>query len=350
MFCYNHTIVKRDLEEICNLPCLAELNNKSVLVTGANGMIATYVVYALMHMVDCQKLNIKIIALARNKDKAAELFGDFAGSPHFELLIQDVCDPIACNAPVDFIFHFAGNASPYYITHDPVGIMKSNLLGTLNVLEFAQKSNTRKVIFASTREVYGENKTEQSLSETSFGSIDCMDGRSCYPESKRAAETLCKSYYLQYGVNFNAVRIAHTYGPGMKLDNDGRVMADLLSCVIHNRNIILKSKGDALRAFCYITDTVRGLFQILLQGGDAEAYNLANETEEISIRDLAEMLTRVCPEKRLEVEYHIPEGQQTAYCNYKRVGLDTTKIEAIGWKPATPLKEGIIRTIKSFEE
>ena len=350
MFCYNNPIVQKDLDEICNLPALSALNNKTILITGANGMIATYIVYALMYMVEKRELNIKVVALARNKDKAADLFGNFAHNPHFELLTQDVCTPILYQDPIDYIFHFAGNASPYYITHDPVGIMKSNLLGTLNVLELAKEKNTRKVLFASTREVYGENKYELSLSETSFGSIDCMDGRSCYPESKRAAETLCKSYYLQYGVNFNAVRIAHSYGPGMKLDNDGRVMADLLSCVIHNRNIILKSKGDALRAFCYITDTVRGLFQILLQGGDAEAYNLANETEEISIRNLAEMLTRVCPEKQLEVEYHIPEGQQTAYCNYKRVELNTTKIEALGWKPAVTLKEGIIRTIKSFEE
>lgn len=127
-----------------------------------------------------------------------------------------------------------------------------------------------------------------------------MDSRSCYPESKRAAETLCKSYYLQYGVDFNTVRIAHTYGPGMKLENDGRVMADLLACTIQGRNIILKSKGEALRAFCYINDTIRGLFLVMQKGDPAEAYNLANETEEINIRQLAELLLTSVPEKICE--------------------------------------------------
>lgn len=349
MFNYHNPIVQQDLKEISRIP-LTGLDGRTVLVTGANGMIATYLIYALMFQADCHDLNIRVIALTRNREKAEQLFDAFLSDSRFTLLIQDVCDPIPYTGNIDYIFHFAGNASPYHIVHDPVGIMKSNLIGTMNVLESARERNTEKVIFASTREVYGENKTERSLSETSFGSIDCLDGRSCYPESKRAAETLCKSYYLQYGVNFNAVRIAHTYGPGMKLENDGRVMADLLACVVNGRNIILKSKGEALRAFCYITDTVRGLFQILLHGKDAEAYNLANETEEVSIRDLAELLIRSCPEKRLKVEYRIPKEQPAAYCNYKRIGLDTKKIEAIGWKPEIPLQEGIMRTIESFEE
>lgn len=349
MFNYHNPIVQQDLKEISRIP-LTGLDGRTVLVTGANGMIATYLIYALMFQADCHGLNIRLIALARNRKKAEQLFGAFLSDSRFTLLIQDVCDPIPYTGNIDYIFHFAGNASPYHIVHDPVGIMKSNLLGTINVLETARKRNTKKVLFASTREVYGENKTERSLSETSFGSIDCLDGRSCYPESKRAAETLCKSYYLQYGVNFNAVRIAHAYGPGMKLENDGRVMADLLACVINGRDIILKSKGEALRAFCYITDTVRGLFQILLHGKDAEAYNLANETEEISIRNLAELLIRSCPEKRLKVEFQIPKKQPAAYCNYKRVEMDTQKIESIGWKPEVSLKEGIARTIKSFEE
>lgn len=349
MFNYHNPTVQQDLLEISRIP-LTELDGRTVLITGANGMIATYLIYALMFQANRHGLNIRVIALTRNRKKAEHLFDAFLSDSRFTLLIQDVCDPIPYAGDIDYIFHFAGNASPYHIIHDPVGIMKSNLLGTINVLESARERNTEKVIFASTREVYGENKAERSLSETSFGSIDCLDGRSCYPESKRAAETLCKSYYLQYGVNFNAVRIAHTYGPGMKLENDGRVMADLLACVVNGRNIILKSKGEVLRAFCYITDTVRGLFQILLHGKDAEAYNLANETEEISIRDLAELLIRSCPEKRLKVEYQIPKEQPAAYCNYKRIGLDTHKIENIGWKPEISLKEGIARTIKSFEE
>ena len=226
--------------------------------------------------------------------------------------------------------------------------MKSNLLGTINILELAREKDVKKVLFASTREVYGENKTEDSLSEKSFGNIDCMDNRSCYPESKRAAETLCKSYYLQFGVNFNVARIAHTYGPGMKLENDGRVMADLLACAINGKNIILKSKGDALRAFCYINDTICGLFKIMLKGRESEAYNLANETEEISILRLAELIISIVPHKNLQVEFQISKEQQNAYCNYKRVKMDTKKLYSLGWVPTISLKDGIERTIQSL--
>lgn len=349
MLTYSHPIVQKDLDEINHAP-LSVPQGSTILVTGANGQIATYIIYSLMYQVIHLKQDIHVIALSRNKEKAEALFQEFLNNKHFTLLIQDVCTAITYPEKIDYIFHFAGNASPYFIIHDPVGIMKSNLLGTINILELAKIKGSKKVLFASTREVYGENKMEHSLSETSFGSIDCMDARSCYPESKRAAETLCKSYYLQYGVDFNAVRIAHTYGPGMKLENDGRVMADLLACAVQGRNIILKSKGEALRAFSYINDTIRGLFLIMTKGTPAEAYNLANETEEISIRQLAETIVSSVPGKALQVEYQIPEGQSAAYCNYKRVKLDTQKLERLGWKPSVSLTEGITRTIKSFEQ
>lgn len=350
MFDYNNPVVQNDLEEICrtSIPWF-NLAEKRILITGANGMIATYMIYTLMHFVQKYKMDIKVIALSRNKQKAEELFGYFLNNSHFVLLIQDVCNPIDYVGKVDYVFHFAGNASPYFIQNDPVGIMKSNLLGMINVLEIARAKEIEKVIFASTREVYGRNETDNILSEDSFGYIDCLDNRSCYPESKRAAESLCKSYYLQYGVNFNTVRIAHTYGPGMKLGNDGRVMADLIKCVIDNQNIILKSTGESLRAFCYVSDTIMGLFHILLFGKKAEAYNLANESEEISIRSLAEMLIEVCPEKSLLLEYKMPEKQSTAYCNYQRVQLDTRRIENLAWLPVISLEEGLKRTIKSFE-
>lgn len=349
MLTYSHSVVQKDLDEINRTP-LSVKQGSTILVTGANGQIATYIVYSLMYQVIHLKQDIHVIALSRNKEKAETLFQEFLHNNHFTLLIQDVCTAIIYPGKIDYIFHFAGNASPYFITHDPVGIMKSNLLGTINILELAKEKGTKKVLFASTREVYGDNKAAYSLSEISFGSIDCMDARSCYPESKRAAETLCKSYYLQYGVNFNAVRIAHTYGPGMKLENDGRVMADLLACAVQGRNIVLKSKGEALRAFSYINDTIRGLFLIMTKGMPAEAYNLANETEEISIRQLAETIVSSVSGKALQVEYQIPEGQSAAYCNYKRVKLDTQKLENLGWKPSVSLKEGIMRTIKSFEK
>ena len=348
MIAYNNQIVTDDLAGICKSELdWQQFHEKTVLITGATGMLAAYLTYTFLYLKEHFGINVRVIALCRTKSKAENTFKVFLNKPYFTLLLQDVCEPIQYEGNIDYIFHLAGNASPHFINTDPVGIVKSNMIGTFNVLELAKEKHTKKVIFASTREVYGKNEKEDSLTESSFGTIDPMENRSCYPESKRAAETIFKSYFLQYGVNFNALRIAHSYGPGMNLNNDGRVMADLMGNVVDGKNIELKSTGEALRAFCYITDAVTGIFYAALKGEPGEAYNLANETEEISIRDLAQMLVSLRRDKDLKVVFNIPETN-TGYCNYKRVGLNTQKLESLGWKPKVSLKEGCLKTINSF--
>lgn len=173
-----------------------------------------------------------------------------------------------------------------------------------------------------------------------------MDARSCYPESKRAAETLLKSYRLQYGVDFNTIRIAHAYGPTMTLENDGRVMADLVGDVVAGRDIVLKSNGEAIRAFLYVTDAVLGMFTVLFRGKAGEAYNLANETEPVSIRELAQRLAASRNDKTIRVV--VNEWDQKGYCAYRRTALDTTAIGHLGWKPRVSLGEGITRVVSSF--
>ncbi|WP_036915713.1 NAD-dependent epimerase/dehydratase family protein [Prevotella sp. P6B4] len=323
-----------------------ELDGKTILVTGATGMLASYVTWLLLYLHEHAGIHVSIVALCRNRQKAEQYFGSYVGKPYFHFLIQDVCDPIAYEGNVDYVFHLAGNASPHYINTDPVGIMKCNLLGTMNVLEYARDCQTKKVIFASTREVYGKNEEAEHLNEQAFGTLDPLDDRSCYPESKRAAETLLKSYYLQYGVNFNAIRIAHSYGPTMTLENDGRVMADLMGDVVAGRDIVLKSSGEAVRAFLYISDAVVGMFTVLFHGQTAKAYNLANETEPISIRNLAQLL--VSTSKNTTMQVVVSECEQKGYCAYRRTALDTSAIQQLGWKPMVSLKAGIERVLHYF--
>lgn len=345
---YKNIIVQEDFGQIYNVDLdWKKFNNTTILITGAAGMLATYISYFLLYLKEEKGIDLRLLALCRTKSKAENIFKMYLNKPYFNLLLQDVCEPIQYEGNIDYIFHLAGNASPHFINTDPVGIVKSNMIGTFNILEFAKNNNTKKVIFASTREVYGKNETEESLTEKSFGTIDPLENRSCYPESKRAAETIFRSYFLQYGINFNSLRIAHSYGPGMNLHSDGRVMADLMGNVVDGKDIELKSTGEALRAFCYITDAVTGIFYAALKGEPGEAYNLANEKEEISIRDLAQMLVSLRKDKDLKVVFNIPDTN-IGYCNYKRVGLNTNKLEKLGWQPNVSLKEGCQRTIQSF--
>lgn len=339
----NNRIVIDDLRRMgeASLPW-RQLDGKTVFVTGATGMLASYVTLLLLYLHEHCDVDVRVVALCRNRKKAEEFYGMYLEKSYFRLLIQDVCAPIAYEGGIDYIFHLAGNASPHFINTDPVGIMRCNLVGTMNILECARNWQTAKVIFASTREVYGKNEEADLLDEKAFGTLDTLDDRSCYPESKRAVETLLRSYYLQYGMSFNTIRIAHSYGPTMTLENDGRVMADLMGDVVTGRDIVLKSNGEALRAFLYVTDAVLGMFTVLFYGAPGMAYNLANETEPTSIRNLAKLLAS----QREGIQVVISVGEQKGYCSYRRTALDTTAIEHLGWKPEVSLTEGIKRVFE----
>ena len=161
-------------------------------------------------------------------------------------------------------------------------------------------------------------------------------------ESKRVAESLIKSYSLQHGVHFNTVRIAHAYGPTMRLDHDGRIMADLMADALAGRDITLKSRGEAIRAFIYITDAVLGLFTILFRGKPDEPYNLANETEPVTIKTLADRIASLRPGLRVVFQTQEDAGTK-GYCAYQRTALDTSAIEKLGWSPKVSLEEGLSR-------
>lgn len=352
MFLYENEIVQNDLGEICtNINNIESLRNSSVLITGATGMLATYITSVLIYLNENKNFNIQIYALLRNAKKADDRFGNYIEKPYFHLVVQDVTEEIKINEKIDYIVHTAGAASPNFIVNDPVGIIKANTLGTINVMEFARKCNAKKVLYTSTREVYGKVDDEiLEITEDIIGKLDQTEARSCYPESKRMGENICKSYSIQYGIPFNNVRIAHSYGPGMTINNDGRIMSDLIYYVVNNKNIELNSDGTAKRAFCYINDAVTAIYTVLLNGEKGESYNIANETEEIQIKDVALMLTNIFKEKNLRVTF-LKEDKinRAGYSKIERVKLSTKKIENLGWKPQVKLEEGLKRTVNSFK-
>lgn len=348
MINYRHPQVQEDLKQLLEQDIPWELfREKTVLITGATGMLASYVGFTLLYLNEQLSLNIKPIFLARNKEKLEQVYGSTLSQVH--CLVQDVCKPMQYEGTVDYIFHAAGAASPYYIINDPVGIINANVQGTQQVLELARKNQTKNLVFASTREVYGHVADKTSITETDMGVLDTLNPRDCYPESKRLAEALLTAYHTQYGINFNSMRIAHTYGPGMQIDSDGRVMSDLINDAVNTRDILLKSTGKAERAFCYITDAVSGIFRVMLKGEATKAYNLANENEPIRIIDLANLLQKIADNGKI-VKVEVNESNSAAYTNYPRTGLDTARLNALGWSPTVGLKDGLERTLKAFDK
>lgn len=346
-----HPIIKEDLEFIVNHPVdWKKLVNTSVLISGANGFLPSYLVETLLHLNDVKKLNISVLALVRNKEKAAKRFSHHNGRKDIEFIVQDVSEPltIATDLRVDYIIHAASQASPLYYSVDPIGTQNPNILGTTHLLKLAKEKNVKSFVFFSSGEVYGELKEHQiPTKENDYGSLDPMTLRSCYGESKRMGENICICWLHQHKVPVKIVRPFHTYGPGMDL-KDGRVFADFVSDIVHNRDIVMKSSGTDVRAFCYLADATLGFLQVLLDGKNGEAYNVGSD-KETSIRDLANILTGLFPEKGLKTVIN----ETVVSDNYVRSSIrrscpDISKVKELNWKPHYSVKEGFKRTILSY--
>jgi nucleoside-diphosphate-sugar epimerase len=342
-------IIDEDIAEIALELDLDSLRGKKVLIAGAGGFLPAYMAETFLYLNESQNINCKIFALVRNLAKAAERFAHYANRSDLTLIQSDVSAPLINLPRADIIIHAASPASPKYYGHDPVGVMHANLLGMNNLLDMARLWKTENFLFFSSGEVYGQvPSSAPPIKEKDYGYIDILNVRSCYAESKRAAETLGVSYWKQHGVPCKIVRPFHTYGPGMALD-DGRVFADFVADVVHHRDITLKSDGSAIRAFCYLSDAVRGFFKVLLSGQSGIAYNVANPEGVLSILELAQLLVGMRPGLRVE---HIGSHADSNYLQspIARNIPDIELISSLGWIPRYLPQEGFSRTLRSFME
>lgn len=326
-----------------------KLRGKTILISGANGFIASYVIKFLFYLNDVKKVRIKIIGIARNISRVEDIFASDLKRPDFKIIIRDVSQPLNFKQKINFIIHAASQASPKYYSVDPAGTLKANILGTYNLLELATKNPVESFLFISAGEIYGKINKRGLTFETDYGSLDPSDVRSCYAESKRMGETMCIAWQRQYKVPVKIARLYHTYGPGIRLD-DGRVFSDFVSNIVNNHHIVLKSDGKAVRSFVYVADTVFGLFTILLNGKIGEAYNLANEQTTVSIKKLAQILVELFPEKKLQLVFEKREKNDVYLPSPIAINKPSSaKLRNLGWKPGHSLAEGFLRTINSFK-
>jgi len=328
-------IIQQDLQYIIESPIIdwKRFANKTILITGANGMLASYTVETLLYLNnEVLKDNpCTVIALVRNAEKASKKFGE--NRKGLVKICQDVSSPLYNIPKVNFIIHAASLASPKYYNESPVDVLLPNIIGTKNTLALAYQFNIEGYLFFSTGEIYNH--------------MDTLNIRSCYGESKRMGEVLCTSYHHQYKVPTKIARIFHTYGPGMDLEG-GRVFEDFVKNIINNENIELKSDGSAIRQFCYIADATIAFFKILLDGESGQAYDVANNSQKISVRDLAEVMVNLYPEKNLNYSF-VPQDKAYLKSMTKEYIPDIYSINKLGWYPNITIEQGFKRTIESFE-
>lgn len=336
---------RRDLDIITNSAVNWRMYlNSTVLITGATGRLGRYILETLADMDLKYNLNMRILGLARSEEKAKAVFDNLLDLPNVEFLYQDVNSEITYDGEIEYIFHTAGPAAPKdYDT--PTSTLWAHVNGTHNVMECARTHKAKRIFYVSTVETYGEWKSDEHIRETDMGIMRHLNSRACYPEAKRLCETMLTTYKQEFGIPFCGVRLCHTLGPGISL-TDGRGFAEFMDCVLRNKDIVLHSDGGAMRTYTYVADVVNAMFLIMDKGKDM-LYNVANEDNLISIRDLAELMVTLLPDRTCKVRF-ATEAAKLQYLPFKLAILDTAEIRELGWKPVTDIKTTFKWTIESF--
>ncbi len=345
-----------DLNYICEFlnAHMDRIKGKRFVITGAGGLIGSCMVDALIHwnrFCTDESDRVTVAAVGRNVRRLRERFSyilDIEDYNHLKFVEQDlgadfnlaeILDSVL-DRDADYIIHAASNSDPKNFSLHPVGTVTANIAGMSRILEYAKQRDTR-VLHLSSREVYGLIADKTAYEEQDYGLVDFNGLRSCYPESKRVSELLCRGYAEEFGVSTAMARLGYVYGPTM-LMSDSKAIAQFMKKAAAGENIVMKSRGEQVRSYCYVADIVDGLFRILLDERKGEAFNAANRNAEISIRELAEKIAECAG---VRVVFELPdEVEAKGYSAPQDAIIDEKKLREIGYVPRYGIEEGIRRT------
>lgn len=348
---YQNELYIEDINAVAGLKLPWEkLNGKSLMLSGATGLIGSFLIDVIMRKNRAEGLNCKIYALGRNRDKAAARFPEYMEDPSFAFIPYDVKESFTRDdlGTIDYILHLASNTHPMQYSTDPIGTITTNIIGLQNMLDFAVAHNVTRFAFASSNEIYGENRGDVELFDEGYcGYINCNTMRAGYPESKRCGEALCQAYISQKGLDVVVPRFTRSYGPTM-LMSDTKAISQFIKKGIAGEDIILKSAGTQYYSYTYVADAVGGLLTILLCGKCGEAYNIAEEHSDIMLKDLAAVIAGINGKK---VVFEIPDAVEAAgYSTATKARLNGEKLAELGWKPLYNIQQGLERTIRILSE
>lgn len=337
------------LEDVKNTASLElpweKLAGKRFLITGASGLIGSFLIDVLMEKNRQDQLGCKIYAVGRNEKKAQEKFAAYWQSEDFQFISHDINLPLELDEhlTMDYILHLASNTHPMAYATDPIGTVTANIIGTNYLLEFAVKHHATRFAFASSNEIYGENRGDVELFDEKYcGYIDCNTMRAGYPESKRCGEALCQAYKKQKGLDIVIPRLTRSYGPTM-LMTDTKAISQFIRKGIEGEDIVLKSAGTQYYSYTYVADAVSGLLTVLLKGENGEAYNIADEASDIMLKDLAQTIAEIAGTR---VVFELPdEVEKAGYSTATKARLDGSKLKKLGWMARYDIKEGMRRNI-----
>ena len=346
MSLYKNIKYMEDVNYVANLELpWDKLNNKRVMISGATGLIGSFFVDVIFEINKRNNMNCKIYLLGRSEEKIRSRFGKYVEDDNFVYIPYDVKLPLTTEIlePIDYILHLASNTHPMLYATDPIGTITTNIFGLQHLLEFACEHKTKRFLFASSNEIYGENRGDAELFDEKYcGYIDCNTLRAGYPESKRCGEALCQAYKVQKDLDVVIARITRSYGPTMSM-SDTKALSQFIIKAINGEDIVLKSEGKQFYSYTYVSDAVSGLLTVLLCGDNGEAYNIADVSGDITLKELAQTIANI---NGKQVIYEKPsELEASGYSKATKARLCGDKLIKLGWRPRYGIKEGLERTI-----
>lgn len=334
--------------EDCDFVCESgldweKLRGKTIAISGATGMVGTFLIDVLLQKNDTAQLGCHVLALGRNEEKARTRL------PYFDRddFSFEVCDVSAYGARpgkrADIIFHLASATHPRVYASDPIGTIASNMTGLSNLLEYASDCASDAFVFASSVEIYGENRGDtDSFSEDYLGYIDCNTLRAGYPEAKRAGEALCQAYMAQKNLPVFIPRLPRIFGATV-LPSDTKAISQFIFKGVAREDVVLKSEGTQFFSYLHVRDAVSGMLWVLTRGEQGVAYNLADPSCDMSLRDIA---ATIAQSAGTQVIFDLPDATEKAgYSTATRATLNPARAHALGWKASLSMSEGLERTI-----
>ena len=336
----------RDIQRVIpHIHHLEQLCNKTVLITGATGMICSSVADILFFLNKEKSANIQIILAGRDKNRMEKRFEGFEEGIDYKFLNYEATSSKPIGAPTDYIIHGASNADPSMIAKEPVETMLANICGLNSLLQSAYQCQATRLLYISSSEVYGLKQEKRPFSEDDYGFLDILKPRASYPSSKRAAETLCASYSAEYGLDIVIVRPGHVYGPSIS-KTDSRASAQFIRQAKAGEDIIMKSAGTQLRSYCYTLDCASAILAVLINGTKGEAYNISNSKSVVTIREMAEAIAKA---GNVEIVFENPSDvEQKSYNFMDNSSLESNKLEQLGWQAEFNMEEGARKSIEFF--
>ena len=345
-------IIREDFETILSVygDKFTKLRNCTVLVTGATGMISTYLSKFLLYISD--SLNIQLFLQCRNMNKAKNLFNDYLDKENLHLVNFDFENNEIPDIRFDYVLHAASPASTSAFEKAPVDVISPNVIGTWYLLQHARRKGIIKYLVFSSGSVYGQSEKEKtSIGEEDYGVIDPLWYRSCYVESKRLSEQMGMAFWKQYNIPTSFVRICHTYGPTFDLEKDSRIIPRIIKQILNEEDITIYKDPNSVAQYTYVADIISAVLLVLLEGEPGGAYNACGD-DIVKIDDVIDWMVHADPgirsklvEKEIDENYKFGKNSGTLFPKFTN-----NKLTELGWRQLYTPKDGFARIVRCYIE